>query len=524
MATYLLPSSGGYESGTYVRYRIRVVEGTLSGRRRPVSIYVEYWRTNTGYNTNGTGTCYCIINGTTYSQAISSSEHSITYNSMTVLFSKTVYVDYDTNGNASLSIYAYSTNNNSNIESGSNGGTIYLNNIGVGTYTITYKGSSNEDYGFPSAQTGTLGSSIKLSSHTPARPGHSFLAWTLYQDGSGAYYYPGETVYFNEDTYLYAQWTTNAYTITYDANGGSGGPTSQTKNYGVNLTLSSTVPTRSNYTFKGWGTSATSTTASYAPGGLYTTDASITLYAIWESSYVLPKIEGFSVFRSDSNGVHSDTGSSFVIGCTCTVDPSAVPISIEIRWKSTSATKWTTASTTTESANRKLTLKIAAANLSSEDSYDVEITITDNNGYTSTTSGYIPGRSYTIDCNDDGTGVAFGKPAEQSNLLDVAWDSRFRGDMTIDGNVTVEGSLTTTDNIFDKVYPVNSIYLSYSGVSPATLFGGTWERIAPFYLYATGDDSQIGVDYGYAQPLNLCSEQDGSIVYGLKIAAWRRTA
>ena len=48
--------------------------------------------------------------------------------------------------------------------------------------------------------------------------------------------------------------TVNAktYTVTYDANGGSGGPTSQTKEAGVGLNISSTVPTRSGYIFKGW--------------------------------------------------------------------------------------------------------------------------------------------------------------------------------------------------------------------------------------------------------------------------------
>jgi uncharacterized repeat protein (TIGR02543 family) len=76
--------------------------------------------------------------------------------------------------------------------------------------------------------------------------------------------------------------TPKNYTVSYDANGGSGAPASQTKTYNQTLTLSSTVPTRTGYTFKGWGTSSSATTPSYQPGGSYTANAAATLYAIWQ--------------------------------------------------------------------------------------------------------------------------------------------------------------------------------------------------------------------------------------------------
>lgn len=71
------------------------------------------------------------------------------------------------------------------------------------------------------------------------------------------------------------------YTVSYNANGGSGAPSSQTKTHDIALTLSSTKPTRDGYEFTGWGTSATDTGVKYAAGGQYTGNASITLYAIW---------------------------------------------------------------------------------------------------------------------------------------------------------------------------------------------------------------------------------------------------
>lgn len=78
-----------------------------------------------------------------------------------------------------------------------------------------------------------------------------------------------------------------SYTVSYNANGGSGAPSSQTKYYGKTLTLSSTVPTRSGYTFLGWGTSSSATSASYSAGGNYVNNSSATLYAIWtQSSFI----------------------------------------------------------------------------------------------------------------------------------------------------------------------------------------------------------------------------------------------
>ena len=72
-----------------------------------------------------------------------------------------------------------------------------------------------------------------------------------------------------------------SYTVSYNANGGSSAPSSQTKWYGETLTLSSTKPTRDGYTFAGWGTSASATGVSYSAGGSYTSNAAITLYAVW---------------------------------------------------------------------------------------------------------------------------------------------------------------------------------------------------------------------------------------------------
>ena len=72
------------------------------------------------------------------------------------------------------------------------------------------------------------------------------------------------------------------YTVSFDANGGTGAPEAQSKYQGQTLTLSTTRPTRPCHVFVGWATSKTATTAQYQPGGSFTTDANTVLYAVWK--------------------------------------------------------------------------------------------------------------------------------------------------------------------------------------------------------------------------------------------------
>lgn len=78
----------------------------------------------------------------------------------------------------------------------------------------------------------------------------------------------------------------NTYVVTYDENGGSGAPDSQTKTKDVNLTLSSVKPTKSGFRFVSWNTKSDGSGTSYNPGDTYDKNLSITLYAQWGSNKV----------------------------------------------------------------------------------------------------------------------------------------------------------------------------------------------------------------------------------------------
>lgn len=74
------------------------------------------------------------------------------------------------------------------------------------------------------------------------------------------------------------------YTISYNANGGTGAPSSQIKTYGITLTLSNTKPVKIGYPFLGWTANSSGTGTVYQPGGSFTTNANTTLYAKYSTT------------------------------------------------------------------------------------------------------------------------------------------------------------------------------------------------------------------------------------------------
>ena len=160
------------------------------------------------------------------------------------------------------------------------------------------------------AQWNSSTSTAAVTLPTPTRTGYTFKGWatsSTASSGSTGSYTPSGNVT------LYAIWQAYTYTLTYDANGGTGAPAAQTKTHDVALTLSTTQPTRSSasagsytvtlnanggsvsptsltaarttsYSFKNWNTAANGGGTSYAPGASYTVNASATLYAQWNSS------------------------------------------------------------------------------------------------------------------------------------------------------------------------------------------------------------------------------------------------
>lgn len=180
----------------------------------------------------------------------------------------------------------------------------------------------------------------------PTKTGYDFVGWNQNSSattglGSNDYFYfyfPPSTSAQSQGTTVYAIWKAKTYTVSYNANGGSGAPSNQTKTYGVNLTLSSTRPTRTNYNFKGWATSASGSVA-YQPGGTYSSNAAVTLYAVWEvAAAPLTSVSNTEIGSSGTaSWTKMNNSHSYKLVLTCGSAP-AVTVNVAANSSSTSFT------------------------------------------------------------------------------------------------------------------------------------------------------------------------------------------
>ena len=85
--------------------------------------------------------------------------------------------------------------------------------------------------------------------------------------------------------------TRELYLISFYANGGKNPPANQIKKQGVNLTIPSTIPTRTDYKFLGWSAASNSNVILYKPEATCVLNQNLKLYAVWESKYCTVKYD-----------------------------------------------------------------------------------------------------------------------------------------------------------------------------------------------------------------------------------------
>lgn len=156
--------------------------------------------------------------------------------------------------------------------------TLYAKYVENARYSVSY--NANGGSYPPPTQTVEAGKSIKISTSIPIRTDYNFAYWMT---NSGNIIYAGQSYTPTSNVTLYAQWTysPSTYTVSYDANGGSGAPSGATVNAGSNYTISSTIPYRNDYTFNGWNTRSDGYGDTYYSGSTYTINNNLTLYAQW---------------------------------------------------------------------------------------------------------------------------------------------------------------------------------------------------------------------------------------------------
>ena len=154
------------------------------------------------------------------------------------------------------------------------------------TYTVTFN-----------AQGGTVSPDSKSVTYdatygtlpTPTRTGYTFDGWFTEPGTSGTQITVSTTVHITADQTLHAHWTANSYTVTLDANGGTGGTASVSATYDSAMP-SATAPSKEGYTFGGYFTEANGEGTKYYNADMSSAhiwdkaNNTTTLYAHWSAN------------------------------------------------------------------------------------------------------------------------------------------------------------------------------------------------------------------------------------------------
>ena len=174
------------------------------------------------------------------------------------------------------------------------------------TYTISYNGNGATG-GNAANTTATYDQSVTIASNGYTKTGYTFAGWTTKSDGSddgygwtnwkGTWkYVDGQYGIANRKLQLYARWTPNKYTISYNGNGATGGSTANTTaTYDQNVTIASNGYTKTGYTFAGWTTKSNGAddgygwtnwkgTWKYVDGQYGIASGKLQLYARWTAN------------------------------------------------------------------------------------------------------------------------------------------------------------------------------------------------------------------------------------------------
>jgi uncharacterized repeat protein (TIGR02543 family) len=133
------------------------------------------------------------------------------------------------------------------------------------------------------------GTGAHIVGAAPQKVGYTFVGWTTNANGTGTTYQPGASLTPSANVSLFAQWSGNTNTISYDANTGTGSvPASGSYVSGAATAYTVLAKpdglTKTGSDFIGWNTAANGSGTSYSAGAALTTLANTVLYAQWSAS------------------------------------------------------------------------------------------------------------------------------------------------------------------------------------------------------------------------------------------------
>jgi uncharacterized repeat protein (TIGR02543 family) len=180
------------------------------------------------------------------------------------------------------------------------------------TYVFAYNTQGGSTA--PSSSNKAYNASVSVSATPPNRTGFTFAGWNTTAAGTGTTYFASASFTMPDaDVTLYAQWTKTAYTLYYNTNGGQGVFSSQPVKYSESVTVDSTAPTKTGYTFTGWNTAADGSGFDHTPRGVFTlnVESNVTLFAKWTAV-------SYTVTYSANTGSGAPTGGTHTFGASVT--------------------------------------------------------------------------------------------------------------------------------------------------------------------------------------------------------------
>jgi len=169
--------------------------------------------------------------------------------------------------------------------------TLYAQWTALPTYTVIYNGNTNTGGNVPHDSRNYLsGDTVTvLGQGTLVKSGYTFARWSTSPVGGTSYDSGAKFAIGSANMTLYAQWSAlPTYTVTYNANGGTGNPPVDGNGYltGATVTVRSAgTLARAGFTFAGWNIQADGNGIEYSPGDTFVVNGQpVTLYAKWTTA------------------------------------------------------------------------------------------------------------------------------------------------------------------------------------------------------------------------------------------------
>jgi len=209
-------------------------------------------------------------------------------------------------------------------------------------YTVTFVGNGGTGHS-PSTALVNYNATTTLPTD-PSRVGYTFTSWNMAANGSGDVF--DETTVVTGNLTVYAIWTINNYSLTYNGNGQTSGDpyTAESHDYDTNVTVKDqNTLLKTDYAFSGWNTAADGSGVNYAAGSLLTMTENLVLYAQW-----LDDSKCTVIF--DGNGGAGHVPGSRAVTCGQTLSSSALTLPSDPTQAGYTFNSWNTNSGGTGSA------------------------------------------------------------------------------------------------------------------------------------------------------------------------------